>query len=117
MQALCARLSVHTAPARVGGLWIFPLYSWYSAEWDREPDVPGSMPISKVGPPRWEAPPPARAATQAVYQQGRPTPRAACLHVRVAGSPAPPPGCGLYVPGLSPVLPLPLPPPLPPLRS
>lgn len=48
VQALCARLSVHTAPARVGGLWIFPLYSWYSAEWDREPDVPGSMPISKV---------------------------------------------------------------------
>ncbi|KAL4446687.1 hypothetical protein ABPG77_007931 [Micractinium sp. CCAP 211/92] len=48
VQALCARLGVHTAPARVGGVWIFPLYSWYSAEWDREPDVPGSMPISKV---------------------------------------------------------------------
>lgn len=48
VQALCARLGVHTAPARVGGVWIFPLYSWYSADWDREPDVPGSMPISKV---------------------------------------------------------------------
>lgn len=49
VQALCARLGVHTAPACVGGVWVVPLFSWYSAHWDREPDVPGSTPISKVG--------------------------------------------------------------------
>lgn len=48
VQALCTRLGVHTAPACVGGVWVFPLLSWYSAHWDREPDVPGSTPISKV---------------------------------------------------------------------
>jgi hypothetical protein len=29
-------------------VWIVPLWSWYHGSWDREPDVPGSMPIEKV---------------------------------------------------------------------
>lgn len=48
INALCARLGVRTRPACVGGVWIFPLLSWYHASWDREPDVPGAEPISKV---------------------------------------------------------------------
>ncbi|KAL4854508.1 hypothetical protein ACK3TF_004685 [Chlorella vulgaris] len=48
VQALCARLGVLTEPACVGGLWVFPLLSWYHASWDREPDVAGAQPISKV---------------------------------------------------------------------
>jgi hypothetical protein len=48
VQALCARLGVLTEPACVGGLWVFPLLSWYHASWDSEPDVAGAQPISKV---------------------------------------------------------------------
>ncbi|PSC76652.1 Metallo-dependent [Micractinium conductrix] len=48
VHALCARLGVHTTPACINGVWIFPLLSWYSGQWDREPDVPGSTPIDKV---------------------------------------------------------------------
>ncbi|KAK2080575.1 hypothetical protein QBZ16_000429 [Prototheca wickerhamii] len=44
----CARLGVHTSPACVGGVWVFPLLSWYHASWDREPDLPGAIPIEKV---------------------------------------------------------------------
>ncbi|EFN56980.1 hypothetical protein CHLNCDRAFT_21755 [Chlorella variabilis] len=50
VQALCARLGVRTEPACVGGVWIFPILSWYHASWDREPDVPGAHPISKARP-------------------------------------------------------------------
>ena len=31
---LCARLGVCTAPARVGGAWVVPLFSWYDASFD-----------------------------------------------------------------------------------
>ena len=48
IQELCEQLGVHTAPACVEGVWVFPLLSWYHATWDREPDVPGSTPIQKV---------------------------------------------------------------------
>ncbi|KDD73913.1 hypothetical protein H632_c1736p0, partial [Helicosporidium sp. ATCC 50920] len=48
LESICQRLHVHTAPARVGGVWIFPLLSWYHSSWDREPDVPGALPIDQV---------------------------------------------------------------------
>lgn len=48
MHALCADLGVRTAPASVCGVWIVPLLSWYHATWDREPDVPGAVPVQKV---------------------------------------------------------------------
>lgn len=47
--AMCAELGVKIGPVRLpGGAWVVPLWSWYHASWDREPDVPGAMPIEKV---------------------------------------------------------------------
>jgi predicted phosphodiesterase len=34
LRELCARLDVHTQPAKVGGVWIVPLFSWYQASFD-----------------------------------------------------------------------------------
>eukprot|EP00887_Chlorella_sp_A99_P003452 scaffold7.g3452.t1 len=48
VQAMCARLGVHTQPVQLSGVWLVPLLSWYHASWDREPDVPGAAPITKV---------------------------------------------------------------------
>lgn len=48
VQNVCDSLNVYTRPARCGGVWIFPLISWYHASWDREPDVLGATPIEKV---------------------------------------------------------------------
>jgi predicted phosphodiesterase len=31
---LCDQLGVRTEPARVGGVWVVPLFSWYDAEFD-----------------------------------------------------------------------------------
>ncbi|HEX5868988.1 MAG TPA: metallophosphoesterase family protein, partial [Longimicrobium sp.] len=31
---LCDQAGVRTAPARVGGVWIVPLFSWYHADFD-----------------------------------------------------------------------------------
>ncbi|EIE23640.1 Metallo-dependent phosphatase, partial [Coccomyxa subellipsoidea C-169] len=39
---LCRELGVHTEPARIGGVWIAPIYSWYHASFDREPDLRGA---------------------------------------------------------------------------
>lgn len=47
---MCAELGVAAAPACIAGVWIVPLLSWYHATWDREPDVPGAMPVTKVDP-------------------------------------------------------------------
>lgn len=45
---MCEELGVRTAPAKINGVWVVPLWSWYHASWDKEPDVPGAMPIEKV---------------------------------------------------------------------
>lgn len=46
---ICDELGVKTAPTKIGEiLWIVPIWSWYHATWDREPDVPGAYPIEKV---------------------------------------------------------------------
>jgi hypothetical protein len=47
---LCRELGVAAAPACIAGVWIVPLLSWYHASWDREPDIPGAMPVNKVQP-------------------------------------------------------------------
>jgi hypothetical protein len=47
---LCAELGVAAAPACIAGVWIVPLLSWYHATWDREPDIPGALPVTKVDP-------------------------------------------------------------------
>ena len=47
---LCAELGVAAAPACIAGVWIVPLLSWYHATWDREPDIPGALPVTKVVP-------------------------------------------------------------------
>jgi predicted phosphodiesterase len=66
--ALCASIGVRTAPARVGGAWVVPLFSWYDAAFDvhgegveaeleawsdryfcRWPDVPGSVDEAFLG--------------------------------------------------------------------
>ena len=39
---------MRTEPAKVGGVWIAPIYSWYHASFDREPDVPGAPAVEKV---------------------------------------------------------------------
>jgi hypothetical protein len=33
--ALCRELGVCVEPARIGNLWIVPLWSWHHASWDR----------------------------------------------------------------------------------
>lgn len=38
---LCERLGVHTRPAYAGGAICAPLYAWYHATWDTEPEVIG----------------------------------------------------------------------------
>lgn len=48
VRELCQRLGVHTQAVCVGGVWVVPLLSWYHGCWDREPDVPGATPITKV---------------------------------------------------------------------
>jgi hypothetical protein len=48
---LCNELGVHTEPLRVSGVWIAPIYSWYHASFDREPDLPGAPAVEKVGQP------------------------------------------------------------------
>ncbi|KAL4518784.1 hypothetical protein Ndes2437B_g00863 [Nannochloris sp. 'desiccata'] len=30
------------------GVWIVPIWSWYHADWDQEPDIPGALPIERV---------------------------------------------------------------------
>lgn len=46
---ICEELGVKTGPTKVGDfLWIVPLWSWYHASWDKEPDIPGAYPIEKV---------------------------------------------------------------------
>ncbi len=36
------------AAPQVGGVWIAPIYSWYHASFDREPDVPGAPAIENA---------------------------------------------------------------------
>ena len=48
IRSLCKRLDVYTEPACIGGVWLVPLFSWYHASWDREPDIPGARPIDTV---------------------------------------------------------------------
>ena len=45
---LCHELGVHTEPMRISGVWVAPIYSWYHASFDREPDVPGAPAVEKV---------------------------------------------------------------------
>ena len=46
---MCTELGVYTIPKCIEGVWIVPLYSWYHASFDTEPDVPGALPVQKVG--------------------------------------------------------------------
>ena len=36
---------------QVGGVWIAPIYSWYHASFDREPDIPGAPAVENVSTP------------------------------------------------------------------
>lgn len=46
---ICRDLGVKTTPEKIGDrVWIVPIWSWYHASWDREPDIPGAYPIEKV---------------------------------------------------------------------
>jgi len=48
LRQLCEEAGVRTEPAQVGGVWIAPIYSWYHASFDREPDVPGAPAVENV---------------------------------------------------------------------
>lgn len=49
IQDLCNDLGVHTSPVKLpSGIWIVPIWSWYHANWDKEPDVPNALPIERV---------------------------------------------------------------------
>jgi len=63
IQDLCTELGVFTSPKKIPlsssnsssqnqdvaqDVWIVPIWSWYHADWDQEPDVPGALPIEKV---------------------------------------------------------------------
>ncbi len=49
LRQMCTELGVYTIPKCIEGVWIVPLYSWYHASFDTEPDVPGALPVQKVG--------------------------------------------------------------------
>lgn len=49
LRRMCTELGVYTIPKCIEGVWIVPLYSWYHASFDTEPDVPGALPVQKVG--------------------------------------------------------------------
>ncbi len=50
VEQVCRRLGVETSAALIGGhTWVVPLMSWYHADWDTQPDIPGAMQIHKVG--------------------------------------------------------------------
>lgn len=48
LRQMCTKVGVHTIPQCIEGLWIVPLYSWYHASFDTEPDVPGAIPVQKM---------------------------------------------------------------------
>ncbi|KAL3153387.1 hypothetical protein ABBQ38_011726 [Trebouxia sp. C0009 RCD-2024] len=48
LRRLCTELGVHTAPCCIEGVWLVPLYSWYHASFDAEPDIPGALPAHKI---------------------------------------------------------------------
>lgn len=48
LQELCTEAGVHTTPQCVDNVWIVPLYSWYHASFDKEPDIPGALPAHKL---------------------------------------------------------------------
>ena len=48
IQDICNSLGVRWQPACIEGIWIVPILSWYHASWDREPDLPNTLPIHKV---------------------------------------------------------------------
>ncbi len=48
LKDLCKELGVHTEPAQIEGVWIAPIYSWYHASFDREPDLRGAPAVEKV---------------------------------------------------------------------
>jgi predicted phosphohydrolase len=49
IEDLCSEIGVFTAPKKIhGSIWIVPIMSWYHADWDKEPDIPGAMPIERV---------------------------------------------------------------------
>ena len=51
LQHTCTEFGVHTTPQCLEGVWIVPLYSWYHASFDQEPDVPNAIPANKVSGP------------------------------------------------------------------
>lgn len=49
LKEICDELGVLYTPAQLpNGVWIVPLWSWYHASFDKEPDIPGSLPIEKI---------------------------------------------------------------------
>ena len=46
--ALCDQLHVQHQPAKLDGVWVVPIHSWYHASWDAEPDIPDSADITQV---------------------------------------------------------------------
>lgn len=36
---VCRRINVHTEPAKINGLWVVPLLSWYNPDFDTEKDA------------------------------------------------------------------------------
>jgi predicted phosphohydrolase len=49
MKAICDELGVFYTPQKLyERLWVVPVWSWYHASWDTEPDVLGAYPIEKV---------------------------------------------------------------------
>lgn len=48
LKSIADELGVKYKPERVGDVWVVPIWSWYHASWDTEPDVAGALPIEKV---------------------------------------------------------------------
>lgn len=48
LQEVCTEAGVHTTPQCINNVWIVPLYSWYHASFDKEPDIPGALPAHKA---------------------------------------------------------------------
>jgi hypothetical protein len=48
LKSIADELGVKYRPEKIGNVWVVPMWSWYHASWDTEPDVLGAIPIEKV---------------------------------------------------------------------
>ena len=86
LRHLCTELGVYTAPCCIEDVWLVPLYSWYHASFDAEPDIHGALPAHQVSLRRMPLSSPRSGCKQYVYihqarNHSKPCPSAMCVVV------------------------------------